>query len=343
MCPVALKPRRIRKSDPYAVPGARRSPQPGFVQPCDPTLREQVPKGPDWIHEIKIDGYRAQLHIRDGRVTVYSRRGYDWTTPFRPIAEAAGLLAKHDLIIDGEVTVLDSNGRPDFQALRSELARASPGRLTYLAFDLLFLDGLDLRPAKLIARKQALQRLLEGIPPIIQFLGFLAEEDGQTIQLNACQMGLEGIVSKRRDALYRSGRQEIWVKIKCHRTETFPIVAFVEKLGARPRKVASLYIGRWDGDRLLYAGKVPTGYTEEVARELRERLDPLIIAKSPLSEPIRKPKATWVRPVVLAEVKYGSVTENGLLREASFKGLRDDLDPLRQPRPSRPHRDRDPA
>src|SRR5438477_11522296 len=130
---------------------------------------------------------------------------------------------------------------------------------------------------------------------------------------------------KRRDSPYRSGRQETWVKLKCVKSDTFPIVAFVEKLGARPRKIASLYVGRREGDRLLYAGKARTGYTEAIAREVRERLDPLIVRYSPLSVPVKKPKATWVKPVVQAEIEYGGITEDGFLRGAGFKGLRGDL------------------
>jgi bifunctional non-homologous end joining protein LigD len=142
---------------------------------------------------------------------------------------------------------------------------------------------------------------------------------------HACKLGLEGIVSKRRDSPYRSGRQEVWIKLKCTKSDNFPIVAFVEKLGARPRKIASLYLGKRDGGRLLYAGKARSGYTESVAREVRERLDPLIVRKSPLTVSVKKPKATWVKPVVEAEIEYGGITDDGLLREAVFKGLRDDL------------------
>ena len=138
-------------------------------------------------------------------------------------------------------------------------------------------------------------------------------------------MGLDGIVAKRVDSPYRSGRQDSWIKLKCVKSDTFPIIAFVEKLGARPRKIASLYVGRWEGDRLIYAGKARSGYTETVARELRERLDPLIRKTSPLSVPVKKPKATWVEPKVDAEIEFSAVTDDGLLRAAVFKGLRDDL------------------
>jgi bifunctional non-homologous end joining protein LigD len=137
-------------------------------------------------------------------------------------------------------------------------------------------------------------------------------------------MGLEGIVSKQQNAPYRSGRVESWIKVKCGNRDKFPIVAFVEKLGANPRKIASFYVGRCEGDRLLYAGKVRGGFTEVEARDLRERLNPFIRKDSPLSEPVTKPKATWVEPVIEAEVAYSTLTENNLLREAVFKGVRED-------------------
>jgi bifunctional non-homologous end joining protein LigD len=159
-------------------------------------------------------------------------------------------------------------------------------------------------------------------------------DDGEAVYRHACKLKLEGIVSKRWDSRYRSGRQDSWLKLKCTKSDTFPIVAFVEKLNARPRKIASLYVGRREGDRLLYAGKARSGYTEAIARELRERLDPLIVMHSPLSVPVKKPKATWVKPVVQAEIEYGGITDDGLLREAVFKGLRDDLPLVAAPPPA---------
>jgi bifunctional non-homologous end joining protein LigD len=146
-------------------------------------------------------------------------------------------------------------------------------------------------------------------------------------------MGLEGIVSKQQDAPYLSGRVESWIKVKCGKRDAFPIVAFVEKLGAKPRRIASFYVGRREGERLLYAGKVRGVFTQSEARDVRERLDPFIRKDSPLSEPVTKPKATWVEPVVEAEVAYSTLTENNLLREAVFKGVRED-----QPSPAPPRR-----
>src|SRR3954470_16429342 len=321
MCAVALRSRRI---SPSRVAGARKSAIPRFIEPCDPTLREHAPDGAEWRYEIKGDGYRAQLHLADGEATVYSRTGLDWTQPFSAIATAARELNADHVIIDGEAVVYGANGVPDFQQLRRELGPRRSGRVRYHAFDLLYLDGFDLRGVPYLERKRWLPRLLEGAPESLMFVEGL-EADGAEVFRAACKLGIEGIVAKRTDSLYRSGRQDSWIKLKCKKSETFPIVAFVEKLGARPRKIASLYDGRRDGDRLVYAGKVRTGYTESAARELRERLDSLIRKKSPLSVAVKKPKATWVEPEVEIEVEYGALTDDGLLREAVFKGLRDDL------------------
>ena len=178
-----------------------------------------------------------------------------------------------------------------------------------------------MRAAPLAERKRMLAELLAGASERILYAEHL-EGDGAEIYQRACAMGLEGIVSKQQDAPYRSGRTESWIKVKCGKRDAFPIVAFVEKLGAKPRKIAWLYVGRREGDRLLYAGKVRSGYTEAVARDLRERLDPFIRTDSPLSEPVKKPKATWVEPVIEAEIAYSTTTENQLLREAVFKGMR---------------------
>jgi bifunctional non-homologous end joining protein LigD len=321
MCAVALRssPRSVGR-----VPGARKSPIPAYIEPCDPTLRQRAPQGGDWRYEIKGDGYRAQLHLHDDAVKVYSRTGLDWTEQFSSIASAARQLKAHSIIIDGEAVVYGANGVPDFQQLRRELGKRKSPRVRYHAFDLLYLDGYDLRGATYLERKRLLQRLLDGAPETFMFVEGL-EGDGAEVFEAACKLGAEGIVAKLANSPYRSGRQDSWIKLKCKKSETFPIVAFVEKLGARPRKIASLYVGRRDGDKLIYAGKVRTGYTEATARELRERLDSLIRKKSPLSVAVKKPKATWVEPEVEIEVEYGALTDDGLLRAAVFKGFRDDL------------------
>lgn len=322
MCAVALR-RAPPKLTVSRLPGAKKAAHPSFIQPCDPTLRERPPAG-NWRWEIKADGYRAQLHLRDGKVTVFSRTGLDWTTQFSSIAAAARSLAAKDAVIDGEAVVYGAKGLPDFQQLRRELGARRSERVRYHAFDLLYLDGYDLRDAPYATRKEMLRQVLERAPETFVYAEDIQAESEEIFR-NACRMGLEGLVGKRADAPYRSGRVESWIKLKCKKSETFPIIAFVEKLGADPRRVASLYVGRRENGKLVYAGKVRTGYTETTARELRERLDPLIRRTSPLSRPVKKPKATWVEPEVDAEVEYGALTDDGLLREAVYKGIRDDL------------------
>jgi bifunctional non-homologous end joining protein LigD len=320
-----------RGVDPSVVPGAKPAPFPGFVEPCHPTLREEAPSGARSIHEIKFDGYRTQAHLEDGRPAMYTRRGHDWTRRFQPIADALATLPANSLILDGEAVVADSRGVPDFGLLHADLAAGRRDRLLYYAFDVLYLDGFDLRGARLIERKRLLKELLVGASERILYAEHL-EGDGAEIYERACAMGLEGIVSKQQDAPYRSGRVESWIKVKCGKRDAFPIVAFVEKLGAKPRRIASFYVGRREGNRLLYAGKVRGGFTEPEARDLRERLDQCIRRDSPLSEPVTKPKATWVEPVIEAEIAYSTLTENKLLREAVFKGVREDLESPAVPR-----------
>ncbi|OBQ95967.1 DNA ligase D [Mesorhizobium sp. AA23] len=313
-----------------------------FIEFQSPTLVEKAPEDGEWLHEIKYDGYRTQLIVEGGTARAFTRRGYDWSHRYRRIVQAAAGLPVKSAIIDGEAVVIGDTGLPDYQALERELGNPNSSRLIFYAFDLLHLDGRDLRQQPLVERKAALETLLKDSAPTLTYAEHL-EVSGREMFDHACRMGLEGIVSKRSDAPYRSGVQTSWVKVKCIKSDTFPIVAFVEKLGAEPRRIASLYIGRREGDRLLYAGKAQSGYTLEVARRVRERLDPLIIGKSPLSEPIVKPKATWVRPEVLAEVQFSGVTDRGILREAVFKGLREDLVavPPKPPAPSKRRADRD--
>ncbi|MER9544753.1 DNA ligase D [Mesorhizobium sp. M0437] len=312
-----------------------------FIEFQSPTLVENAPEDSEWLHEIKYDGYRTELIIEGGKARAFTRRGYDWSHRYRRIVQAAADLPVKAAIIDGEAVVLGDTGLPDYQALERELGSPDSARLIFYAFDLLHLNGRDLRQQPLVKRKAALQKLLKNSAPTLTYAEHL-EVGGTDVFEHACRMGLEGIVSKRTNATYRSGVQTSWLKVKCIKSDTFPIVAFVEKLGAHPRRIASLYIGRREGDRLLYAGKARSGYTLSAAHLVRERLDPLIISKSPLSEPIVKPKATWVRPEVLAEVQFSGVTDRGVLREAVVKGLREDLVPI-PAKPPAPSKRRGPA
>jgi len=265
------------------------------------------------------------VHKRVGEQVIYTRRGYDWTSRFLNIAEAIAQLPARNAVIDGEVIVPDARGASDYHALQLDLAQGRTDRFVYFAFDLLYLDSKDLRGRPLIERKRLLKDLLSDAHGPIKVSEHL-EADGEEVFARVCDMRLEGIMSKRADSPYRSGRSDLWFKSKCIKSDTYPIIAFVEKLGAKPRRIASLYVGRREGDRLLYAGKLKTGYTDQTARALRELLDPLIRNTSPLSVPIKKPKATWIEPVVDAEVEFSAITADGILREAVFKGVRESAD-----------------
>lgn len=255
MYAVALRQSRSGVS---RVAGARKAAIAGYIEPCDPTLRENPPRGQGWVYEIKADGYRAQLHLEDGDVTVYSRTGLDWTEQFSSIAAAAHKLKAKSAIIDGEAVVYGSGGLPDFQQLRRELGRKRSERVRYHAFDLLHLDGYDLRGAAYEDRKRLLHQLLKEAPETFIYVEAI-EAAGDQIFAKGCELGLEGLVAKRLGQPYRSGRHETWIKLKCKKSETFPIVAFVEKFGAHPRKIASLDVDRRENGKLNYAGKVRTG------------------------------------------------------------------------------------
>jgi bifunctional non-homologous end joining protein LigD len=197
--------------------GARPAPFPGFVEPCLPTLKKQVPTGERWVHEIKHDGYRVQGHLVGGVPKLITRHGHDWTHRMSAIAEALSEIPANNLVVDGEVIVPDKEGRGDFSALEAALGESRQSRtmLLYL-FDVLHLDGFDLRAAPLLDRKRVLAGLLDGAGPPILYSDHM-EVEGSVMFEHACKLHLEGVVSKLRDAPYRSGRGETWVKAKCYR------------------------------------------------------------------------------------------------------------------------------
>ena len=230
--------------------GAHAAPFPAFIPPCNPSLRAKVPTGPGWQFEIKLDGYRAQLHLRGGKVTAYSRNGLDFSEQFASICTSAAALPAHHAVIDGEVVVQGANGVPDFGALRSALSKGQH-RLLFYAFDLLYLDGFDLRSAPLEGRRRVLAGLIAGAPAGRILMSETIAEPGAMLLRHACEMGLEGIVAKRADAPYRSGRSDAWLKIKCSKVARFPIIGFVPAAG---NSIAALRLGRREGKGLVYVG-----------------------------------------------------------------------------------------
>jgi bifunctional non-homologous end joining protein LigD len=297
------------------VEGAKPSEMPGFIKPQLATLKSKAPQGEQWLHEIKFDGYRIQVHVNNGKRKVFTRKGLDWTKRFSTIAGALDIPGQ--AIIDGEVVVI-KDGRTSFSELQAELAAGRQDRLVYYAFDLLYLDGCDLRRVPQLERKRTLKELLERHEietPVLYSEHLIGV--GQEVFAHAGKLGWEGIVSKNADAPYRSERSECWLKVKCVQKGTFPVIGFVKD----PTGVAALYLGKQEGTELLYMGKVGTGWSRTVSSQIRKQLNTVISPKSKLTKPVKKPKATWVEPQFVAEVEYRDITSEGLLRQSSFKGL----------------------
>jgi bifunctional non-homologous end joining protein LigD len=293
-----------------------KAPFPGFIEPALATAIEKVPSGARWLHEIKFDGYRVQLHVANEAARVFTRRGNDWTNRFKKIANDAFLIQASSAIIDGEVVVPAADGTSDFSVLQNQL-RGKSDKIVLVAFDLLYLNGYDLRKLPLIERKALLRNLIAKT--VIQFSDSF-EVDGPDMFKHACGIGLEGVVSKVRDSKYASGRGNDWVKKTCAQRETLPIAGFALK----ENKFDGIYVGRIKGDQLVYAGKVDHGFDKASETDLRRRLKPLIRETQPYAKKITH-RGVWVEPSLLAEVEYRAKSAEGKVRHPVFKGIREDL------------------
>jgi bifunctional non-homologous end joining protein LigD len=296
------------------------------VPPSLATLHSTAPDGPEWLHEIKFDGYRIEARLEGGKVRLLTRKQLDWTHRFERIAKAVGGLPAETALLDGELVVESENGVSSFSLLQTDLKDGRDDRFVYWVFDLLHLDGRDFTGEPLTVRKAALQRLLRGQSrngPIRYTEHF--EERGSVIFNHACDMNLEGIISKLRDAPYRSGRSENFIKVKCHNAQEFVVAGFTPST-AMPNAVGALTLAFHENGELRYAGRVGTGYTHQTARDLWRRLNALRINRPPLVLPKdeRRKNVIWVKPELVIETEFRGLTHDGLLRQASYKGLRED-------------------
>ena len=311
-----------------AKPAARHSAVPAFIEPCLATLADKAPDGDNWIHEIKFDGYRIQARLDSGKVKLLTRRGLDWTKKFPTIAEAVARLPAKAALIDGELVSEGDDGISSFSLLQEDLKSGRHDRMVFYVFDLMHLDGDDLKPLPLTERKAALARLLAKAPkrgPLR--LSESLTEPGPTLLKHACTMGLEGIVSKRADAAYHSGRGHDWIKSKCSDRQELVVVGFAPST-VDAHSVGALVLGYFERGKLRYAGRTGTGFTHEVARELYRKLKALKVATAPL-EPVPKEERgvrapVWVEPEIVAEVDFHGWTHGDRVRQASFQGLRED-------------------
>ena len=314
--------------DPASLPGARRAAMPARVTPQLATLVKQAPAGEEWLHEIKFDGYRVLGRVDRGRATMITRGGKNWTERFEGIAEAVAALGAGSAILDGEAAVVLSDGSTSFQALQNQLRLGKGSTLAYFVFDLLYLEGYDLKRVPLRLRKETLERLVSGAPAggIIRYSDHV-EGKGERFHAEACRRGLEGIVSKRSDSMYVPGRSGLWLKAKCASRQEFVIGGYTEPQSSRAGLGALLLGTHENGRGLRYRGRVGTGFTHETLRDLQKKLARLETKASPFSPSPRAPGAHWVRPKLVAEVSFTSWTDDGKLRHPSFAGLRDDKSP----------------
>ena len=312
--PVAKAPRRKAAGTALAPPA--------FREPQLATLVDTPPTGNDWLHETKYDGYRALLAVAGGACIAYTRSGLDWTAKFAPVAAAAAQLNCRSALIDGEIVALDADGRPSFAMLQAALKDG--GALLCFAFDLLELDGDDLASLPLTERKARLASLLEGAPPVLHYAEHV-RGGGEGVFAALCSNGYEGVVSKRADARYRSGRSGGWLKAKCIKRQEFVIAGW--SASGKGRGFASLLLGVQEAGGLRYVGRVGTGFDDRTIAELTARFAGLAREASPFAE--RLPAAVqrgahWVEPSLVAEVAFAEFTSDGILRHASFIGLRGD-------------------
>ena len=284
----------FQRRKPAAI--AVKAPFPGFVEPALASSIEKVPSGARWIHEIKFDGYRVQIHLANEAVKVFTRRGHEWTNRFKKVADDAWHIKAGSAIVDGEVVVPAADGTTDFSVLQNELKGRSTS-IVLVAVDLMYLNGRDLRKLPLIQRKAELKKIIAGTE--IQFSESF-EIEGADMFAHACKVGLEGVVSKVRDSAYASRRGNNWVKKTCAQRETLTIAGFA----LDGTKWDGLYVGRRKGDDLVYAGKVDHGFNEVSAAELQKRLTPLIRKTQPYSKQIAH-KGIWAEPKLLAESNIG--------------------------------------
>jgi bifunctional non-homologous end joining protein LigD len=322
---VQERPESVKRKPQRARRGARSKRSgylPPFVTPQLATLVEEPPRAGDWVYEVKHDGYRLLARLADGEARLFTRAGNDWTSKLPHLAAALQKLGLDGSWLDGEIVVPGEDGRASFQKLQNAFDSDNDAQIVYYVFDAPFLRSADLRPLPLLERKRRLEESLKG-STTIRFSEHLSADPDRALA-HACKLKLEGLIAKRADGVYSPGRSRDWLKLKCRQRQDFVIGGYTAPRGSR-QGFGALLVGVHVDGKLQYAGKVGTGFDERLLASLKLQFSKLERDQSPFDPAPREKGVTWLKPSLVAEVEYAERTEDGLLRQAAFMGLRRDL------------------
>ncbi len=315
--------------DLQALPGSRKAKLPVFVTPQLATLVKEPPTGQQWLHELKFDGYRMLSRLEGGRVQLWSRNARDWTEKFPKVVEAVKSLPAKSAIIDGEIVIVDAQGRSSFQKLQRSLGSGTTTGLVYAVFDLIYLDGFDLKKTPLLLRKDLLETVCKSAGTGLLRFSEHFEGNGEEFFRRACEYGIEGILSKQANSTYESTRNRNWLKVKCNRRQEFVIAGYTPASKGLPG-FGALVLGIYEKGKLVYSGRVGTGFTFKQRTELQKLLDKIATKRSPLSSVPKDPglkHTRWTEPRLVAEVAFTEWTSDNFIRHPSFQALREDKNP----------------
>jgi len=317
----AERPESVKRA-PKKTKRAKRAELPQFVTPQLATLVTKPPKTGDWLYEVKHDGYRMLARVAD-EVRVFSRSGRDWTARVSHLAGALASMGFKDTWLDGEIVVLRPDGRSSFQALQNAFDAGTESKIVYYVFDAPFLDGKDMRQLALRERKAKLKKAVQW-NDVVRFSDDLTGSAEEVLE-HACKLGLEGLIGKQADGVYVAGRTKSWIKLKCRLRQDFVVVGYTKPGGSR-HGFGALVLGVYEKPgKLVYAGKVGTGFDDELLTKLPRKFAKVKRPDSPLENPPREKDIQWLRPQLVAEVEFTERTDDGVIRQGSFMGLRDDI------------------
>ena len=308
--------------------GARKIAMPEFVSPQLATLVKEPPRVDEWLHELKFDGYRLLCHVNRGHVRLWTRHQKDWTAKFPNISKSLKALKVQSAILDAEVVAMDSSGRTSFQMLQQAIHKSGARGLVLQVFDVIYVEGFSLTKTPLLERKRVLEELIKTANDSVLRYSDHVEGQGAKFLKQACDFGIEGIVSKLANSTYDSTRSRNWQKIKCLKRQEFVIAGYT--LSDKGLPFSSLVLGVYEKGKLIYAGRAGTGFSTKARVDLKKMIDKIARPTKPFAEIPRDPglrRAVWAEPKLVGEVAFAEWTNENIIRHPSFQGLREDKNP----------------